>query len=113
MLDPNEGPVLSMPVAVKHGLQQERIAKARDLFERSPFNTYEGPDRPEVLIVTSSACTLYSREAIQALNPPGPGRASEAGNDLAPAAEPAEKIPRTVGQDPDRGGGADLPGGER
>ncbi|PKN34528.1 MAG: indolepyruvate ferredoxin oxidoreductase [Deltaproteobacteria bacterium HGW-Deltaproteobacteria-19] len=68
MLDPNEGPVLSMPVAVKHGLQQERIAKARDLFERSPFNTYEGPDRPEVLIVTSSACTLYSREAVQALN---------------------------------------------
>lgn len=67
MLDPGEGPVLSMPVAFKHGLQQERIRKARDLFEQCPFNTYEGPDRPEVLIVTSSACTLYSREAVHAL----------------------------------------------
>jgi len=68
MMDPGEGPVLSMPVAHKHGLQQGRIRKARELFEASPFNTYEGPDRPEILIMTSSACTLYSREAVHALN---------------------------------------------
>jgi indolepyruvate ferredoxin oxidoreductase alpha subunit len=64
ILDPVEGPITSMPVAYKHGLQQERIRKARDLFEQSPFNTYEGPKKPELLIVTSSACSLYSREAI-------------------------------------------------
>jgi indolepyruvate ferredoxin oxidoreductase alpha subunit len=68
ILDPNEGPITSMPVAYKHGLQQNRIRKARDIFERSPFNTYEGPERPEVLIITSSACSLYSREAIHLLN---------------------------------------------
>jgi indolepyruvate ferredoxin oxidoreductase alpha subunit len=68
ILDPNDGPITSMPVAYKHGLQQERIRKARDFFERSPFNTYEGPERPEVLIITSSACSLYSREAIHLLN---------------------------------------------
>jgi indolepyruvate ferredoxin oxidoreductase alpha subunit len=68
ILDPNEGPITSMPVAYKHGLQQERIKKARDLFEQSPFNTYEGPEKPEVLIITSSACSLYSREAIHLLN---------------------------------------------
>jgi indolepyruvate ferredoxin oxidoreductase alpha subunit len=68
ILDPNEGPITSMPVAYKHGLQQNRIRKARNIFERSPFNTYEGPERPEVLIITSSACSLYSREAIHLLN---------------------------------------------
>lgn len=67
MLDPDEGPVLSMPVAHKHGLQQGRIKKAREIFEESPFNTYEGPDRPELLVITSSACSLYSREAVHAL----------------------------------------------
>jgi len=68
ILDPNEGPVLSAPVAYKHGLQQGKIEKARELFEQSPFNTYEGPEKPELLIITSSACTLYSREAIHLLN---------------------------------------------
>jgi indolepyruvate ferredoxin oxidoreductase alpha subunit len=68
ILDPNEGPVLSAPVAYKHGLQQGKIEKARGLFEQSPFNTYEGPEKPELLIITSSACTLYSREAIHLLN---------------------------------------------
>ncbi|MBA4396224.1 MAG: indolepyruvate ferredoxin oxidoreductase [Syntrophus sp. (in: bacteria)] len=68
ILDPNEGPITSMPVAYKHRLQQDRIKKAREIFEKSPFNTYEGPERPEVLIITSSACSLYSREAIHLLN---------------------------------------------
>jgi indolepyruvate ferredoxin oxidoreductase alpha subunit len=68
ILDPNEGPMISLPVAYKHGLQQDRIRKARDLFEQSPFNTYEGPEKPEVLIITSSVCSLYSREAIHLLN---------------------------------------------
>ncbi len=68
ILDPDEGPMISLPVAYKHGLQQGRIRKARDLFELSPFNTYEGPEKPDVLIITSSACSLYSREAIHILN---------------------------------------------
>ena len=68
VLDPNEGPVLSAPVAYKHGLQQGRIDKARELFEQSPFNTYEGPEKPELLVITGNACTLYSREAIHLLN---------------------------------------------
>ena len=32
-----------------------------------PFNTYVGPEKPELLLITCSACTLYSREAIQLL----------------------------------------------
>ncbi|MGD9151638.1 MAG: thiamine pyrophosphate-dependent enzyme, partial [Desulfobacterales bacterium] len=34
----------------------------------SPFNVYSGPGTPELLIITSSACHLYSQEAIHLLN---------------------------------------------
>jgi len=66
-LDPMEGTMISMPVAYKHSLQQEKLQKAVDLFEDSPFNTYTGPESPEILLITSSACNLYSREAIRLL----------------------------------------------
>jgi indolepyruvate ferredoxin oxidoreductase, alpha subunit len=66
-LDPNEGVVTSSPVFYKHELQQKKLAKAVEAFEDSPFNTYSGPENPEVLIITSSACNLYSREAIHIL----------------------------------------------
>lgn len=67
ILDPKEGIVVAAPVAYKHGLQQDRIRKARELFEDSPFNVYAGPSQPEVQIITSSACYLYSKEAIHLL----------------------------------------------
>jgi indolepyruvate ferredoxin oxidoreductase alpha subunit len=46
---------------------QEKLKKAVALFEDSPFNTYEGPEEPELLLITSSACSLYSREAVAVL----------------------------------------------
>lgn len=67
VLDPQEGAITSAPVAYKHSLQQEKLQKARELFETSPFNTYAGPEEPELLVITSSACNLYSREAIEIL----------------------------------------------
>ena len=66
--DPDCGAVISTPVVAKHRLQQEKLRKAVALFEQSPFNTYEGPETPELLIITSSACTLYSREALSLLH---------------------------------------------
>ncbi|RJQ69221.1 MAG: indolepyruvate ferredoxin oxidoreductase [Desulfobacteraceae bacterium] len=66
-LDPVEGPVTSGPVEYKHTLQQQRIQKASELFEESPFNTYTGPSEPELLVITSSACNLYSLEAVRLL----------------------------------------------
>lgn len=68
ILDPNEGIIISAPVEWKHKEQQEKIKRAKDIFEQSPFNTYEGPDKPELLIITSSACYLYSKEAVEVLN---------------------------------------------
>ncbi len=68
ILDPMEGPVMSAPVTYKHGQQQERIRKAAQIFETSPFNTYAGPENPELLVITTSACNLYSKEAIKLLD---------------------------------------------
>lgn len=67
VLDPLEGAVISGPVDLKHQQQQEKLQQAVARFETSPFNTYTGPDEPEVLIITSSACHLYSKEAIAGL----------------------------------------------
>jgi len=68
ILDPDEGIVSSAPVDWRHKEQQEKIKRARDIFEESPFNTYEGPDKPELLMITSSACYLYSKEAVEVLD---------------------------------------------
>ena len=70
ILDPMEGPIVNLPVVVDpfHRRQQEKLKKAAELFEDSPFNSYSGPDQPELLIITSSVCCLYSKEAIQSLN---------------------------------------------
>jgi indolepyruvate ferredoxin oxidoreductase alpha subunit len=61
------GPVITLPVAARHRGQQLRLARAVARFEQSPFNTYAGPERPELLVITSSACHLYSREAVHML----------------------------------------------
>ncbi len=67
ILDPMEGIISSAPVEYKHGLQHNNLKKAEAIFEESPFNTYTGPEKPELLIITSSACNLYSREAVNLL----------------------------------------------
>ncbi len=67
VLDPMEGPVLSAPVTYKHGQQQEKLKKAIEWFESCPFNSYMGPENPELLIITTSACFLYSKEAVSLL----------------------------------------------
>ena len=69
ILDQMEGPIVNLPVVVDpfHRRQQEKLKKAAELFEDSPFNSYSGPDQPKLLIITSSVCYLYSKEAIQSL----------------------------------------------
>lgn len=68
IMDPLRGPVISTPVVAKHTIQQEKLKKAVALFEVSPFNSYVGPQKPELMIITSSACSLYSQEAISMLD---------------------------------------------
>ncbi|GAB6096724.1 indolepyruvate ferredoxin oxidoreductase subunit alpha [Desulfatiferula olefinivorans] len=67
ILDPGEGVIMSPPVEYKHGEQQRKLRLAAELFDQSPFNTYDGPEKPELLIITSSTCSLYAREAVHML----------------------------------------------
>jgi indolepyruvate ferredoxin oxidoreductase alpha subunit len=66
LADTMEGPVVNLP-GVMHIFRQEQQEKLRrvvEIYETSPFNTYTGPERPELLIITSSVCSLYSKEAV-------------------------------------------------
>ena len=65
--DPDRGMIISVPVVEKHRGQQAKLHMAQARFEESPFNTYSGPEHPELLLITSSACYLYSREALSLL----------------------------------------------
>ncbi|UCD79182.1 MAG: indolepyruvate ferredoxin oxidoreductase subunit alpha [Desulfobacterales bacterium] len=66
-LDPDKGYMIPLPVHYRHTQMQQKLRQAVAFFEDCPFNRYEGPEAPEVLIVTSSACYLYSKEAIRLL----------------------------------------------
>lgn len=67
LIDPQKGPMMTFPVDYKHQMMQQKLKQVAERFENSPFNRYEGPEHPEVLLVTGSACYLYSREAIELL----------------------------------------------
>jgi indolepyruvate ferredoxin oxidoreductase alpha subunit len=67
VLDPKEGIMVPAPVGFKHDLQHKKLERAVLRFEECPFNTYRGPENPELLIITSSICHLYSREAVHRL----------------------------------------------
>lgn len=57
-------PWLSMPAPKTHVILHEKLQKCREIFETSCFNFYQGPERPELLILTSGAGWMYTREAL-------------------------------------------------
>jgi indolepyruvate ferredoxin oxidoreductase alpha subunit len=61
------GQFTSMFVPVKHVLLHQKLNKAREIFESSPFNWYTGPEKPELLIVTCGSGWYYSLEAVKTL----------------------------------------------
>jgi len=65
-LDFQNGPMITGPGIVGYArtVQQGKQKKVAEIFENSSFNKYSGPEKPEVLIITSSACTLYCKEAL-------------------------------------------------
>jgi indolepyruvate ferredoxin oxidoreductase, alpha subunit len=68
--DTLRGPIVNLPSSVVltlHAQQQQKLETVSAVFERSTFNRYEGPERPELLIITASICTLYCREAVRIL----------------------------------------------
>jgi indolepyruvate ferredoxin oxidoreductase alpha subunit len=68
VMDSKTGPMISTPVVAKHLLHQEKLKIVEALFEKSPFNRYDGVSKPSLLIITSSACFLYAKEAVEMLS---------------------------------------------
>jgi len=56
------------PPDVKYMNLLKKLDKARERAEESVFNWYEGPDKPELLIITSGGGYLYTKEAVKLLN---------------------------------------------
>jgi indolepyruvate ferredoxin oxidoreductase alpha subunit len=54
-------------VAIQHSALHQKLEQAREEFEKSEFNWYEGQDDARLIIVTSGSGWLYSREAVAAL----------------------------------------------
>jgi indolepyruvate ferredoxin oxidoreductase alpha subunit len=60
-------PFHTFPVVVKDRARYEKLRQAAELYEASPFNRYEGPDSPEILMVSSGCAWNYAAETIQIL----------------------------------------------
>jgi indolepyruvate ferredoxin oxidoreductase, alpha subunit len=67
IMDSQTGPMISTPVVAKHLLRRQKLKAVCALFEKSPFNRYTGPARPDLLLITASACWLYAVEAVEML----------------------------------------------
>ncbi len=57
-------PRLAFPPLPKHKMLHERFKKAKEVFETSSLNFYRGPEKPEMIVITSGSGYLYSSEAV-------------------------------------------------
>ncbi len=60
-------PFHTFPVVVKDRARYEKLRQAAERYEVSPFNRYDGPDRPETLIISSGCAWSYAVEAVEIL----------------------------------------------
>jgi indolepyruvate ferredoxin oxidoreductase alpha subunit len=67
MCQPTKAKFTAGPFGILHYQLQQRLARAPAMFEASRFNYYSGPDKPELLIITSGICCLFSMEAVERL----------------------------------------------
>lgn len=54
-------------INIFHPMQLSKLDQAGSLFNESPFNWYDGPENPELLIVTCGTGWYYSKEAVETL----------------------------------------------
>ena len=59
---------LAVPAVSNHKLLHEKLDRVRQMAEKSPFNFYRGPEKPELMIVTSGSGWMHSFEAVLKLN---------------------------------------------
>ncbi len=58
----------ALPAVPHHKLLHEKFNRAKQMVEGSPFNLYRGPEKPELMVVTSGSGWMYSLEAMINLN---------------------------------------------
>lgn len=57
-------PIAPLPIELTHPALHDKLNRCRERFETSPFNTYHGPEEPELLVVTGGAGWMYTLEAL-------------------------------------------------
>jgi indolepyruvate ferredoxin oxidoreductase alpha subunit len=57
-------PRLAFPPLPSHKALHQKLDRARALVESSPYNIYRGPEKPELLLITSGSGWMYSLEAV-------------------------------------------------
>ncbi len=58
-------PYLARPT---HAAVLERLAKIKDRFEKSDFNVYEGPEKPDVIVICAGSGYQCTRDAVETLD---------------------------------------------
>jgi len=61
-------PFHTFPVVDKDSARREKLRHAGELYEEVPYNRYDGPVRPEILIISSGGAWNYAAEAVELLN---------------------------------------------
>ncbi len=61
-------PFHTFPITAKHTQRHQKLEQTRELFEASPFNQYQGPSNPELLIISSGCAWTYVGEALEILD---------------------------------------------
>jgi indolepyruvate ferredoxin oxidoreductase alpha subunit len=59
---------LALPAVTNHKLLHEKLIKAKEMAEGSPFNFYRGPEKPQLMVITCGSGWMYSLEAVTNLN---------------------------------------------
>jgi indolepyruvate ferredoxin oxidoreductase alpha subunit len=64
--DPN-APFHTFPVVAKHQERRAKLDRAGKLFETSPFNRFDGPEKPDLLVIACGCAWNYAAEAVEIL----------------------------------------------
>jgi indolepyruvate ferredoxin oxidoreductase alpha subunit len=67
MFKPTLSKFAAGPFPWLHKMLNQKLAKAQQTFESAPFNWYQGPNKAELLIITSGASTSCCIEAVKEL----------------------------------------------
>lgn len=64
--DPTQN-ICTLPVVPRHQQMHRKLAQAGEIMSKSGFNHYQGPERPELLVIASGSSALYAQEAVALL----------------------------------------------